>query len=97
MVTISARNTIMTDNLQTLYKATFSAHYNIFQQNFGILILLKGSCQEFGFFFWICPDKKISLYGELSILHEDRCIICAHATGRRWRIRQSKRRAIIFS
>ena len=47
------------NNLRTLHnnekicklcKAIFSAHYNIFQPNFGILLLLKGSFQEFGFF-----------------------------------------------
>ncbi len=32
-----------------LCKAIFSAHYNIFQSNFGILLLLKDSFQEFDF------------------------------------------------
>ncbi len=32
-----------------LCKAIFSTHYNIFQPNFGILLLLKGSFREFGF------------------------------------------------
>ena len=45
VVAISARNTIM----RKFCKAIFSAHYNIFQPNFGISLLLKGSFQEFVF------------------------------------------------
>ncbi len=61
MVAISARNTIFNEKICKLCKAIFSAHYNIFQPKFGILLLLKGSFQEFVFFVWICLDKKISL------------------------------------
>ncbi len=41
----------------------FSTHYNIFKLNFGILLLLKGSFWEFGFF----TRLKFSLLCKLSI------------------------------
>ncbi len=50
MVAISARNIIFNEKICKLCKAIFSAHYNIFQPKFGILLLLKGSFQEFVFF-----------------------------------------------
>ena len=42
--------------MQTLYKAIFSTRYNIFQPNFGILLLLKGSFREFRFY---CLYQKL--------------------------------------
>ncbi len=42
MIAISVRNTI-TEKICKLYKAIFSTHYNIFQPNFGILLLFIGS------------------------------------------------------
>ena len=45
----------------------FSAHYNIFQPNFVILLLLKGSFWEFGFFVWICLNQKL-VYKENCLL-----------------------------
>ena len=46
VVAISARNTIISRTWK-LCKAMLSTHYNIFQLNFGILLLLKGSFREF--------------------------------------------------
>ena len=53
--TFSARHTITRkfSDFVTLY--IFPTHYNIFQPNFGILLLLKGSFREFRFY---CPNKK---------------------------------------
>ncbi len=44
-----------------LCKAIFSTHYNIFQPNFGILLLLKGSFRECSFFGRDLSRTKISL------------------------------------
>ncbi len=51
-VTISARNTIMRNIFQ-------QNSFDIFQPNFGILLLLKGSSREFRYFLWICLYKKL--------------------------------------
>ncbi len=58
MVAISAHDTIM-GKFANFCKAIFYVHYNIFQPNFGILLLLKGSFEELVFFVWICLDKKL--------------------------------------
>ncbi len=44
------------EKIGKLCKSIFSTHYNIFQQNFGILLLLKGSFREFRFY---CLDQKL--------------------------------------
>ncbi len=47
----------------------FSAHYTIFQPNFGILLLLKGSFLGIWFFFvWICLDQKLVYTGKENCL-----------------------------
>ncbi len=60
VVTISARNTIMRE-ICKLCKAIFSADYNFFQPNFGILLLLKGCFRELRFFRLDLSRSKISL------------------------------------
>ena len=47
-----ARNTIMRKSAN--FKAIFPTHYNIFQPNFGILLLLKGSFRECSFLVGFC-------------------------------------------
>ena len=56
VVAISARNT-----MSKLCKAIFFTHYNIFQPNFGILLLLKGSFWGCSFFGRDLSRTKISL------------------------------------
>ncbi len=52
------------NNFYTQYKNIerqryISLFYNISRPNFGILLLLKSSFQEFRFFVWICLDQKL--------------------------------------
>ncbi len=61
MTSVPAPNT---EKICKLCKAIFSAHYNIFQPNFGILLLLKGSFREFRFFVWICLDQELVYIGK---------------------------------
>ncbi len=63
VVAISARD----EKISKLCKAISSTHYNIFQINFGILVVLKGSLRECPFYLldqklvynaWNCPFHK---------------------------------------
>ena len=62
VVTISAYNTIIITKIcELLRKAIFSVFYNILPPNFRILLLLKGSFQEFCFFCLDLAGSEISL------------------------------------
>ncbi len=60
VVAISTCNTVMR-KFANFVRLIFSTHYNIFQPNFGILLLLKGSFQEGSFFGRDLSSTKISL------------------------------------
>ncbi len=51
-----------------LFKAIFSTHYNIFQPNFGILLIFKGPFLDFLF---LLTRSKIGLLHTLSIIFTD--------------------------
>ncbi len=65
VVIISAHNTIIRKfaNFVRLY---FPTHYNIFQPNFGILLLSKGSFREFRCY---CLDQKLVYNGNCPLLN----------------------------
>ncbi len=64
-----------------LCKAIFSTHYNIFQPNFGILLLLKGSFRECSFLGQDVSRTKISLYSIRKIVYRISAFLltCKHA------------------